>query len=171
LVREWKEFRYSIYEKTEDTQSQKSLGMELLLDGNFGYFKKLKGLYTKKEWPEVLQNILTQFNNDRHGVYVKILIAEKLKPQLLEYCKQNSNRIVEYYEHLLPDNKNDVSSIFAKYIKQKAAHANGRGQYSDVCQLIRHYKKVSKKAADDIKIELTSEYAKRPAFLDELSRV
>jgi hypothetical protein len=171
LVREWKEYRYIIYEKTNDTPSQKLLGTEFLLNNNYEYYVKLKALYTKKEWPEILRYILEKTKNERHGIYVKILIQEKLKPQLLEYCKQNIYTITEHYKHLLPDYKNDVSSIFASYINQCAERANNRHHYKDVCEIIQLYKKACTKAAYEIRDELAKKYIRRPAFLDELSKL
>ena len=170
LVLKWKELRYTIYEKTKDKQAQKSLGLELL-HGDFKYYPRLKALYTKDEWPDILQAILEELRKNSHN-YVKVLIHEKLKPQLLEYCKENNSTITLCYEHLLPDHKNEVALIFTKHIKQYASYKDGRSHYRSVCDLIREFKKAcGVKAAHTVRDKLATEYARRPAFLDELSRV
>ncbi|MDR1564836.1 MAG: SWIM zinc finger family protein [Oscillospiraceae bacterium] len=168
----WKHFRYEIYEETKDTEAQKALAKELFLDGSFDYFIKLKALYEQDEWPLIRLEILEELDIQDHSeVYVEILIHEKLKLRLLDYCKNNIDDITELYPHLLPECKNDVGVIFTKYIQQQAETANDRSMYRSVCDLIRLYKKACGAAALDIRKELASQYPKRPAFLDELSKV
>ena len=168
----WKKYRYEIYEKTGDVSAQKILANELLIDGDFDYFAKLKALYKKDEWPPVLQEILEELgSNDRRGVYVKILTHEKLKIRLLDYCKSNIHTIEKYYPHLLPECKKDVGVLFVKHIRHQAASANDRNQYRKVCDIIRHYRKACGNIAFEIRDELAAQYVKRPAFLDELGKV
>ena len=173
LVRKWQELRYTVYEKSKDIQAQKILGLELLQQGCFDYFLKLKNLYAKDNWPKILQDILVKLKKSgQGGVYLKILLQEKLKPQLLDYCKEYNDTITLYYKHLLPDYKDDVGQIFVKYIRNQAERANGRGHYRSVCDLIREYRKACGNiAAHTIRDELVKENARRPAFLDELSRL
>jgi hypothetical protein len=173
LMNDWQEYRYSIYEKTQDTEAQKSLGMELLLKGDFEYFKKIKALYNKNQWETVLQNILEKLeNSSRNNVYVKILIHESLKSRLLEYCKKHTSAITSYYQHLLPEYKTDIGLIFLSHITERAARANTRSHYKDVCGLIRHYKKAcGSQEAYELRDNLKGEYARRPAFLDELGKL
>jgi hypothetical protein len=173
LVHRWKVLRYTVYEKTKDKSAQKTLGMEFLLQDEFEYFLKLKSLYTKGEWPLILQNILEQFGSgSRKEAYIKILIHEKLKPLILEYCKKHNDTITSYYEHLLPEYKNDVDFMFTKYIKERAKFANTRSHYSSVCEILKIYKKAcGQKTAYAVRDELAKEYARRPAFLDELNKL
>jgi len=100
-----------------------------------------------------------------------LIIHEKLKIRLLDYCKKNIRYITELYPHLLPECKADVGEIFIQYIKQQAAGASDRGMYRKVCDLIRHYKKACGSTAFEIRDELVAQYPKRPAFLDELGKV
>ena len=172
LVKKWKEFRYTVYEITANTQGIKSLGLELLLNGDFDYYAKLKAAYRTDEWPCVLQEILEiTEGKDQTGIYVNILIQEKLKTRLLEYCKKNIFSITLYYEHLLPEYKEDVGMIFVKLINERAARASERKAYKDVCGLIKQYKKACGNTAYIIRDELEKTYNRRPAFLDELSKL
>jgi hypothetical protein len=155
-----------------DIASQKDLARELLLQGDFTYFVKLKPLYEESEWKTVLPEILEGVrNNNYRNIYVEILIHENLKPQLLDYCKNNFRTIEGLYSHLLPEYEKDVDELFIKLIRSRAAEANNRNHYGQVCDLIRRYKKACGKNTDAIRGELATEYAKRPAFLDELSKV
>lgn len=172
LVNKWKQYRYEIYEKTEDARAQKCLALEFALKGDFEYFKKLKALYTQDEWPVILQDVLEKTASKSSGVYVEILIHENLKSLLLEYCKINTRAIVANYPHLLPEYKNDIGVIFVKYITESAVHADNRSRYRDVCGIIKHYKKAcGSSAADELRDQLSAKHAKRPAFLDELRKI
>ena len=172
LVREWKQQRYIIYEKTKDISAQKSLCMEFVLEGNFDFFSKLKALYTNDEWACVLQDIIKDLEDSKqNSVYVSILIHEGLKSRLLDYCKKYVSAIDSYYEHLLPEYKNEIGLLFVEYIRKRAAVANSRNNYRDVCDLIRHYKKACGEVANRISDELTAIYVKRPAFVDELRKI
>jgi hypothetical protein len=172
LVDEWKEFRYAVYERTNNQEAQKELAMELLLNGNFDYFKKLKAFYQGNKWSAVLEKILKRLEiKDNRGIYVNILIHEKLKLRLLEYCRRNPRTITSYYTHLLPEYKKDIGEMFVKNISESAAYAGGRSHYRNICSLIGQYKKAcGSAAAHALRDELKTKYANRPAFLDELSK-
>ena len=175
MVRDWKQLRYSIYEKTGDISAQRSLGLEFVLDGEFDYFPKLKALYAKDEWDSVLQNVLSKLQDldgyRQTSTYIKIIIHEKLKYKLLEYCRNHISEISFYYQHLLPEYKREVGTIFVQHIRDRASGANNRNSYSKVCDLIRHYIKACGKAANKLRDDLEAEYTNRPAFLEELRKI
>ena len=74
-------------------------------------------------------------------IHMKILIHEKMYPELLEYCKNNIAQITEYYKHLLPDYKDEVAEIFLSYVKRTASQASDRRLYAGVCEIIKKYAK------------------------------
>jgi hypothetical protein len=173
LVREWRELRYQAYEKANNAQAQKELAMTLLLSGDFEYFMNLKALYSKSEWKPVLEGILAKMESgSQGGIYVKILVHEKLKPRLLEYCRRYISSITTYYTHLLPEYRTDVGEIFTEYIFESAKRADNRKRYRDVCNTIKQYKNAcGDVVAKALAKELALRYARRPAFVDELKRV
>ena len=173
LVSQWREMRYSIYEKQNDTENQKKLAYGFVLDGKFEYFLKLKNLHTPDEWEKILDSILIVLKQGRNQhIYVEVLVHEKKKKPLLEYCETHTSAVDNLYEHLLPEYKAETEVLFLKYIRQEAGNASDRRQYRDVCSIIEHYKNAcgGKKAAE-IKSELLEKYAKRPAFKDELNKL
>jgi len=172
LVCEWKEYRYIVYKKTKNLSAQKMLGLDFVLNGNFDYFLRLKSLYSKEEWVSVLQNIVEVLENSKEtGVYVKIIIHEKLKQKLLEYCYKYISSVNSYYTHLLPEYKKEVGALFIMYIRNRAQAANNRNGYRDVCDIIRNYIKACGKSAYAIRDELALKHARQPAFLDELRKI
>jgi len=172
LVSKWKHFRYEIYEKKSDIAAQKNLARELLAQGDFTYFAKLKALYEESQWQAILPEIVEEARNSNYQkTYIEILIHENLKPQLLDHCKNNFLTSEKLFSHLLPEYEEDVDDLFIKLIRHHAAKAGDRGQYRHVCDLIRHYKKTCGKSTDTIRDEIAAKNPRRPAFLDELSKV
>jgi len=106
------------------------------------------------------------------NIYTQILIEEGEKEKLLEYVKKSPSSVEGYYKHLIPEFKEEVYELFIKYIEQAALRASDRRGYQGVCAIIRNLKKAGgKEPALAIKQKLFNQYAKRPAFRDELTRV
>ena len=174
----WKKLRYKIYEETGNTDDQKKLAHEFTLDGEFEYYLKLRNLYAGNsedtgEWHQVFDDILSAVIKPYpKSIYTEILIHENMKPELLEYCKNSEQTIVNYYQHLLPDYKDEVNEIFKEYLMRTASQASDRGKYKEVCGLIKKYAKVcGNQNAIEIVREFKSQYVKRPAFIDELGKI
>jgi hypothetical protein len=171
-VRILQEHRYSAYEAEGNQCEQKKLALIFLLDGKFEYFLKYKDLHHKNEWQEILNDILNKIEKNSHrGVYVQILVHEKLKPQLLSYCEKSPKSIEYYYKELLPEYKNEVGKIFSKYIGVLATGADNRRDYSEVCRLIKVCDKACPGVTDTVCNEIFEKYAKRPAFMDEMRKI
>ena len=73
---------------------------------------------------------------------------------------------------LKPKYKAEVIEIYEAFIKQLAEQASNRTKYSIVCSKIRVYKKL---AGNDRKNKIVNElkilYKRKPAFIDELSKI
>ncbi|MDR3293356.1 MAG: hypothetical protein LBT20_04545, partial [Clostridiales bacterium] len=182
----WKEYRYKIYEKQGMREGMRELGREFVLIGKydigFDYFKKLKPLYSAEEWDTVRDSLISAIENAPKGpysygfyshrdMYIKILIHEKLKENLLIYCQKNPRDLEDLYRNLLPDYKNEISQIFEPYIFSQAEQASDRSSYQKVCITIQHSAKACGiEFAKPIIQTLYEKYRKKPAFLDELSQ-
>jgi len=120
-----------------------------------------------------LNELLSVLKNSRErNIYVDILVHEKKKYHLLEYCETYISAVVKLYSHLLPEYIFEVEMLFLEYIRKEAERASERKGYGDVCEIIKHYKKAcGSQKANEIKDELIQRYSKRPAFVDELRKV
>jgi len=177
-VGEFKRYRFEAYECEGDAESQKELAKEFLLGGNFGYYGKLKALYSKADWQKVLEEILSKTKHSTHdpyygreSLYAKIVVAEGLNEKLLEFCKENVSTITYYLSILLPLFPDEVEEVFKNHIYRSAKRASVRPQYRDVCNIILLYEESFSRKATDIKNDLTELYKKRPAFMDELKKI
>jgi hypothetical protein len=175
LVWQWKEYRYSIYEKQRNIEGQKALGFEFAIDEKFDYFLKWKKLFTAKEWAvqlPLLLDSMKKHNSYLGDGYVNICINEHLTDNLLDYCKEEPSEIVKLYPHLVPKYVREVETLFLSLINRYANLASNRNAYHEVCAIISAYKRAcGKKAAQDVVTQLQREHSRQPAFLDELSRV
>jgi hypothetical protein len=177
VLRQWQQLRYRIYEFARNINGQKELGYELTISGDFDYYVKLRKLYpeiskTGENWQQVLDKIIAVVTKANYrDIYTKILIHEKMKPELLEYCKKYFAYIPRYYLHLLPDYQGEVNGLFLELIRKQSAESRTRNEYKEICGLIEKYEQAcGNENAIDIILELKLSYAKRPAFIDELGK-
>ncbi len=174
LVLQWKEIRYVIYEKQNDISSQKNLAKEFVMCGEFEYYLKLKSLYDRKIWTEVMNEMVNTLENSKHkyGIYIEILIHEGLKLRLLNFCKQHPSYVVRLYPNIIPEFKSELNEIFSSFITKEAAHSSDRKQYHRVCGVIIQYAKAcGTQGANILRNELLLIHKKCPAFIDELNKL
>ncbi|WP_191559714.1 SWIM zinc finger family protein [Metabacillus idriensis] len=175
-ISKWKDYRYQVYGKLGDVEKQRELAFEKILESHYdlNYFFKLKDLYTEKEWPSVLDEILSGF--DRKGseseAYLKIIIEENQQERILQYCFKSPRTIGNLFAYIIDTYPDEVNSIFSDYILKYAAVTSNRNEYKKVCKEIKTYKKAcgadnARSIIEDLKLK----YKQRPAFLDELSKI
>ncbi len=175
LVDQWKRYRYKAYKLSGMLEEQRGIAVDFILKGDFEYYQELKNTYDTKEWPSVYLEIILLLENQKkthQDVYTRILIEEGEKQKLCEYVKGRPSAVEYFYKYLIPGFSEEVYGLFRQYIEQTAVRANSRRDYQGVCAIIRNLKKAGgKEQALEIKQKLFNQYANRPAFRDELSRV
>jgi len=175
LVNKWRNYRYKAYQLSGMIDEQRDIAMDFILNGSFEYYGELKSTYDLGEWLSIYPSIISQLINQEktyYDTYTRILIEEGEKQKLLEYVKGYPSSVEKYYKHLIPEFKDEVFTLFMQLIEQAAARADNRKKYQGVCAIIRNLKKAGgRKQVLEIKQMLLIQYAKKPAFMDELSRV
>ena len=90
----------------------------------------------------------------------------------MAFVRKSPENIEEYAGMLQEKFSDEVIEIYKEHIKATASFSQNRKDYQRVCGIIKRYKKiVGKKNQETIINELTAFYKKRPAFVDELSKV
>ncbi|WP_294392623.1 hypothetical protein [uncultured Clostridium sp.] len=174
LVHKWQKIRYDAYKNKSMKEEQKELGKELLIQGDFEYYNDLKQLVDDdKDFYENIKQILKNSRDWRSKeVLIKILYAEDDFEELLEYVKKNPSSIEEHAEKLKESYIEEVISIYRQFIIFEAEHASNRSNYKCVCAIIKRFKKIAgKDEAETVINELKARYMRKPAFLDELSKI
>lgn len=90
----------------------------------------------------------------------------------MEFVRENPQSIERYASMLEDKFKDEVIEIYKRYIKSAANSSKNRSNYQRVCEIIKRYKKVAgKENQEKIINDLIALYRKRPAFVDELSKI
>ncbi|UOF91231.1 hypothetical protein LSG31_02945 [Fodinisporobacter ferrooxydans] len=174
LVTKWKGLRYEACRRSGKMELQQQIGKELVLEGDFSYYKPLKDSYPAEEWQAVYQSMLQKMENNgwHSAIYTRILVEERETERLLEYVKKQPARIEQFYPHLIRQFPTEVKKLFQLHIESTAEHANTRKHYQDVCRIIRMLQKAGGQAeALQITNMLLAKYPRKPAFREELMKL
>ncbi|OOM73782.1 hypothetical protein [Clostridium sp. BL-8] len=174
LILKWKQIRYLAYKELSMKEDQRNLATELLFKGKFEYYKELKELAEDKIsfYNNLKQELKTKEDWHSKSMFLKIIWEEKDLDEIMSYVREDPTSIDGYAEILMDKFKDEVIEIYKKYIKFEASRATNRSHYKNVCTIIRKYKKIAGKQSETPIInELIALYRKKPAFLDELSKV
>lgn len=174
VSRKWKENRLKCYEQAGEVEKARGLLFEFASEGDFDYFQRLKKTYTLEAWQEdkkhVVEAIKEKASLERE--YPQILVYEGEKSFLLELVKKSKKPIEYYYRYLIPEYQEEIKSILFQQIQDSAQSASNRAMYQQVCQKILFlYSLGGAKMAKELVEEFREEYKKKPAFLDELSKI
>lgn len=175
LSLKWKKIRYEAYKELSNEEEQKRLAEELLLSGEFEYYKDLKML-NKEDGVIFYWNIKNKLlcNKGWYGrnIYIKLIVFENDLEEVMKVVREDISKIEEYWDMLKDKYKDEVIELYIRYIDIQASRASDRNKYKDVCRIIEKFKKVSdNNKIQEVKTKLMELYKKRPAFIDELSRV
>lgn len=178
LVVKWKKLRYEIYELTGQVGLQIKLAEEFVIEGEYSYYARLKGLYGKDDWAAAYERILDRLDTTRRKnwnadyLYTRVLVEEKETKRLLDYVQKQESTVVEYYPHLVGEHAEEVFVIFHQFIMNQTARSSNRKEYQKVCEVIRHLIKAGGEAhAKEIIEQLGLAYPNRRALIDELQKI
>lgn len=163
-VNQWKQKRFAAYEALGRVAEQRRLAEELLLAGNFDYYLKLKQL-PGFDYPDILKKT-------ENRVYLNIIDYEKDLPRLMAFVQKYTGYIGDYVHLLGKVYPDEVAEIYQRRIISEASIADSRPRYREICQLIRKYQQFAEpNEAAGLISELQATYKRRPAFMDELSKI
>ena len=174
LVKQWKKHRYEAYCHSGHLELQRKLGIELVLDGEFSYYKSVKETYPPIEWKAVYQDMLQKLEKDKwpKDIYTRILVEEQEYSRLMVYVKKQPSRIEEFHSQLRQQFPMEVKELFLIHIEAEADRSTTRKHYENVCRIIRMLQQVGgREEALQIARLLLAKYPKKPAFQDELMKL
>ncbi|NOW04312.1 SWIM zinc finger family protein [Clostridium beijerinckii] len=174
LISKWKKIRYTAYKELSMRYEQRDLAKELLLQGSFEYYKELKEI-TENEtgfYNDLKQELKNHNSYQAKSIFLQIILEENDLDEIMDYVRENPTSIDTYAEILMSKFKDEVIEIYKKYIMFEASRATNRSHYKNVCRIIKKYKKIAGEQSQiPIVNELIALYRKKPAFLDEFSRI
>jgi hypothetical protein len=170
----WNLLLYDAYKAAGDIQSMINQAENILLSGDLDYYERLKSLHQKRgDWDAVYPQLLIKCKTSLSGyTYMKILSMENELTLLLEQAQSSLDSIFTCGAQLAAQYPDEVQALFVSAIRKEAASAENRTDYSGVCHKISvfHEANFSEQAFSLIN-ELKKQYARRPAFVDELQKI
>ena len=134
---EYTEKLLSTYEELGNTEKVKEELQNLIIyTGNVSDYKdKLKKMYSKEEWPEIRENMLTNLDM---GDKCKLLCLEEMYRALLNLILENGSLCyMEQYEEVLryefPD---EIMEYYLKFMDEFVCNAKGRRKYEELVKYV-----------------------------------
>lgn len=174
LVQKWKRLRYSAYQGLSMEEEQFSLAKELFLDGDFSFYHDLKALSEdpKQLYIQLKQEVQIKSGWKASELFQKMIEEENDLAEMLVFVKTHPMYIETYADKLVSPYPNEIKQIFEEHILKEADKASNRKGYQSICRMIRRYGKlVGKQHVQSIVDKLRTGYPRKPAFLDELSKI
>lgn len=174
LVSRWKNYRYIAYKALSLHAEQQSLAKDLFMSGEFEYYFELKQLAAdpKQLYIQLKKELKSQSGWQIKSLFQQLILEEDDVDELLLYVKNNPREIEEYADYLVKTYPKETETIYRMYIVKIAANATNRRQYRKICQIILDYVNiVGKQFKSSIIDELQNTYKRKPAFIDELSKI
>ncbi len=175
-VREWSVASYEAYKAMGNTEKMHELAEHFVKhdwDG-MDYYGVLKDTTPPGQWSTTLQNLITFFESQSFpsDAYTRILVLEKDYDRLMALCRKRNSRITEFGALFPEKYRDEVEQIYREVVLWYAKGASDRNAYRRVCQSLKEYGGVcGKKAMNELAQKFRDENPRRPAFLDELSKL
>lgn len=174
LVSKWKNYRYAAYKALSLHEEQQSLAKELFMAGDFEYYQELKRLAedTQQFYVQLKQELQQKSDRQSRSLLQDLIVAENDVVEMMAFVQNNPEFIEQYADDLVDHYYDNIQSMYRAYIIRVADRASNRSAYREVCRMIgRYIKIVGEQHKQSIVDELRSSYRRKPAFIDELSKV
>lgn len=175
LVIKWKNARYEAYKQLNLKQEQWLLAKELLLTGDYKYYQELESLNEEDElvfYRSMLAELKKVKGWGVREIYLKLISDKNDVEEMMSYVRSSPSSIESYAARLMDRYPEEVEQIYREFIDQLAETSSNRKDYKRVCKVIRQYgKTVGKDKQAAVIDKFTTQYARRPAFIDELENL
>lgn len=110
IVSLWRRYAFKAHQHLGHTEDMRQLALQLLLDGEYEFYKKYKALHSVEQWPEVLEELLN--NLTKSYLYERVIVEEQQTKRILDYCKDYPKRIEDYYSFIKEQYYEEVCALF-----------------------------------------------------------
>ncbi len=184
LVRDWKKWQYRIYQATGDVENLLRVARYFFFKGGeFGdrefYYESIyavmKKLITPSEWPNYVETLISKGKENRALYHLRyIYTSEKMWN---EYMKSIRNYPSIYEIDDAPDEvksafRDEIVKLYSACVREFFQHASDRNTYKEgVGHLRTLITYGGGTEAAEIVIEQKSRTPRRPALIEELSKL
>lgn len=138
-------------------------------------YSQMKTLTPCGQWGKYVETLISEANGKKD--YIRLLFIytqEKMWDKYMEYLRRNPyvRNIDDAPEEVIALNKDEIISIYTAAVRHYFKQASDRNSYREGVGLLRNLIKYGGKSeADKIVIEQKSRTPRRPALIDELSKL
>ncbi len=181
LAKEWYDWLLKIAQAQNDSEKIIEYARLLFID-NFrneqDYYQILKQHVKSEKWNAFVETVIQDITTKKRwldtGLIASIFIKEEWWSRLLELVKKSPDlNTIDHYEKYLSKNyANEIVELYANGILKYMKNSMGRDHYQNACRYIRKIIKLgARDKANGIISYLRTEYPKRKALMEELSKV
>ncbi len=184
LVRDWLKWEYKVYHALGDRNNELLLARHFFFKGGRwgekeysmeSMYYALKSLIPQNEWSKYVETLISEANGKREiGHILFIYTQEKMWNEYMEYIRKNPSTydIDNSPKEVKKLFKNEIIKLYASAVRSFFQRASDRKSYREGVSLLRKliiYE--GKKEAEQIVAEQKSRTPRRPALIDELSKL
>lgn len=184
LVSDWREWEYKVYRETGDKTNELQLARYFFFNGRlFGekgfnmetMYSVVKSLTPKNEWPKYVETLISEAHSKRYSRHLLyIYTIEKMWQEYMDYLRKtptayNIDNAPKEVKKLFSD---EIVKLYASATQNFFHIASDRKSYREGAELLRKLIKYGgKEEANQIVKEQKSRTPRRPALIDELSKL
>mgnify|MGYP000075022720 FL=1 len=184
LVSEWHKWEYQVYCHIGDKDNTLRLARHFFFNGGRwgdrefsieNMYLKIKTLVPLSQWSDYAETLTKESVSKRdNGRLLFIYTQEKMWKRFMEYLRKNPSayNIDDSPKEVKDLYRNEIIRLYSTSVRKFFQHASDRNSYREGVGLLRNLIKYGGKTeADKIIIEQKSRTPRRPALIDELSKL
>lgn len=184
LVSEWHKWEYQVYCHIGDKDNTLRLARHFFFNGGRwgdrefsieNMYLKIKTLVPLSQWSDYAETLISESLSKRdNGRLLFIYTQEKMWERFMEYLRKNPSayNIDDSPKEVKDLYRNEIIRLYSTSVRKFFQHASDRNSYREGVGLLRNLIKYGGKTeADKIIIEQKSRTPRRPALIDELSKL
>ena len=185
LVSEWRKWEYQVYCHIGDKDNTLRLARHFFFNGGRwgdrefsleNMYSKIKMLVPPNQWSDYVETLISESVSKRDDDRRLLLIytQEKMWERFMEYLRKNPSayNIDDSPKEVKDLYRNEIIRLYSTSVRKFFQHASDRNSYREGVGLLRNLIKYGGKIeADKIIIEQKSRTPRRPALIDELSKL
>ncbi len=184
LVSDWHKWKYKAYHEIGDKVNELQLARHFFFKGGIwgekeysmeSMYSSLKTLVSKDEWKKYVETLISEAQGKKDIIrLLYICTQEKMWQEYMDYIRKNPSiyNIDDAPKEVKKLFKDEIVKLYAAAVRNDFQRASNRDSYREgVTYLRKLIKYGGTKEAEQIVAEQKSRTPRRPALIDELSKL
>ena len=184
LVSDWYKWQYRVYREIGDKDNELKLARYFFFKGGRwgekefsmeSMYSVLKSLITQNEWTRYVETLISEAKSNRDtGRLLYIYSEEKMWQEYMDYLRKNPStyNIDDAPKEVIKIFGEEIIKLYTSAVRRFFQHTSNRNSYREGVGLLRNLIKYGgSKEAELIVSEQKSRTPRRPALIDELSKL